>query len=80
MGTKTISIMDDVYGLLVKNKKLNESFSQELRRIVPKKGDMMECAGLWAHISDEEAKEMKKNIEDFNKKFTKTLLKRTRKI
>lgn len=80
MGTKTISIMDDVYELLVRNKGPNESFSEELRRIVPKKGNIMECAGLWADLSDKEVDEMKKNIDDFGKQFTKSLLKRTNKI
>ncbi len=45
MGTRTISIMDDVYGLLVRNKKYDGSFSEELRRLVPKKGNIIECAG-----------------------------------
>ena len=80
MGTKTISIMGDVYELLVKNKNPNESFSEELRRLVPKKGNIMECAGLWAHMNDKEAEDMKKHIEDFGKKFTKSLLKRTSRI
>jgi len=65
MGTKTISIMDDVYELLVRNKKPNESFSDELRRIVSKNGDIMECAGLWADIGDKEAEEMKNFIKEF---------------
>ena len=72
--------MNDVYEILIRNKKPNESFSAELRRLVPKKGDVMECAGLWAHMSDKEAKDMKKNIEDFGKKFTQSLLKRTSRI
>ena len=80
MGTKTISIMDDVYALLVNNKKTNESFSEELRRIVPKKGNIMECAGLWAHMGDKEVEDMKKNMDDFGKKFTKSLLKRASKV
>ncbi len=80
MGTKTISIMDDVHKILVRNKKPNESFSEELRRLVPKKGNIMECAGLWAHLNDKEVEGMKKTIEDFGKKFTKSLLKRTSKI
>ena len=77
MGTKTISIMDDVYELLVRSKKPNESFSEELRRLVPKKGNIMECAGLWAHMNDKESENMKKHIGDFGKRFTKSLLKRT---
>ena len=68
--------MDDVYKLLVRNKRHNESFSEELRRIVSKKGNIMECAGLWA-MSEKEADDMKKSIEDFGKKFTKSLLRRT---
>lgn len=80
MGTKTISIMDDVYELLIRNKKSGESFSDEIRRLVPRKGSIMECAGLWAHMSDKEAEDMKKNIADFGKKFTKSLLKRTSSI
>ena len=37
MATKTISIMDDVYRMLVDNKLEEESFSDELRRILSKK-------------------------------------------
>ena len=79
MGTKTITIMNDVYELLARNKRKDESFSEELRRIVPKKGNIMECAGLWADMSDKEAEDMKKTVDDFGKRFTKSLLKRTKK-
>ena len=79
MGTKTITIMNDVYELLARNKRKDESFSEELRRIVPKKGNIMECAGLWADMSDKDAEDMKKTIDDFGKRFTKSLLKRTKK-
>ena len=80
MGTKTISIMDDVYELLAMQKKPDESFSDEIRRLVPKKGNIMDCAGLWAHMSDKESEEMKKYIEDFGRKSTISLLKRTKEI
>ena len=80
MGTKTISIMDDVYELLARQKKPDESFSDEIRRLVPKKGNIMDCAGLWAHMSDKESEEMKKYIEDFGRKSTISLLKRTKEI
>ncbi len=76
MGTKVISIMDDAYDLLVKNKKPGESFSEVIRRVVPKKKNIMDCVGLWSYISDEEIKDMKKGIEDFNKKFNHDLMKR----
>ncbi|MBS3114477.1 antitoxin VapB family protein [Candidatus Woesearchaeota archaeon] len=76
MGTKTISIMDDVHEILVRNKKPNESFSEELRRLVPKKGNIMECAGLWAHLNDKEVEEMKKSIRQLRKNSYKSLLRR----
>jgi len=76
MGTKTISIMDDVYELLARNKKPNESFSEELRRLVPKKGSIMECAGLWTHISDKEIEDLKKSIKQLRKDSYKSLLRR----
>ena len=77
MGTKVISIMDDAYELLVKNKKRNESFSEVIRRLVPKKKNIVECIGLWAHMKDEEITKMKKDIANFDKKFTQELNKRT---
>ncbi|MBI4155311.1 antitoxin VapB family protein [Candidatus Woesearchaeota archaeon] len=71
MGTKTISIMDDAYELLVRNKKTNESFSQELRRILPKKRSIMEFAGAWADVTEEEAERMKKTIMDYRRNSSK---------
>ena len=76
MGTKTITIMDDVYELLARNKRKDESFSDELRRIVPKKGNIMECAGLWADMGDKEAEDMKKAIKQLRRDSTKSLLRR----
>ncbi|MBI2136082.1 hypothetical protein HYU06_03355 [Candidatus Woesearchaeota archaeon] len=43
-----------------------------------KKANIMECAGLWSHISDKEAKEMKRDIEEIGKNITHSVLKRTR--
>lgn len=80
MATKTISIMDDVYELLVRNKKPRESFSDELRRILPKKRSIMEFAGAWSHLSEEEINDIKKSIEELRKNATKSLLKRTENI
>lgn len=76
MGTKTISIMDDVYELLVRNKRKEESFSDELRRVIPKKGNIMECAGLWADLSGKQVEEMEKSIKKLRKSSTKSLMRR----
>ena len=37
MGTKTLTIMDDAYNLLMFNKHEDESFSDEIRRVLTKK-------------------------------------------
>ena len=75
MGTKTLTIMDDAYELLVRQKKPNESFSEEIRRIVPKKRNLMEFAGSWSKMSDKEVKEMKKEIKNLRKMANKSFLK-----
>ena len=80
MGTKTITIMDDVYERLVSNKRNDESFSEELRRIVPKKGNIMECAGLWADMSDKDAEDMKTAIKQLRRDSTKSLLRRVQNL
>jgi len=74
MGTKTISIMDDVYKLLLRNKMRSESFSDVIRRNLKKKRDIMEFAGAWKNINEEGAEEMKRNIRELRKKSTKELL------
>lgn len=77
MGTKVISIMDDTYELLAKNKRPGESFSEVIRRLIPRKTSIMDCIGLWEHLSDEDISQMKKDIDHFDKSFTKELMKRT---
>lgn len=75
MGTKTISIMDDVYGLLVNKKTKEESFSDVIRRVLTRKGNIMDYAGSWKDISDKNINEMKEDIESLRKKSTKELIK-----
>lgn len=70
--------MDDAYTLLAKNKKEGESFSEVIRRLIPRKKNIMDCAGLWKNLSEDEIQEMKKDIADFDKRFTNELMKRTR--
>jgi len=74
MTTKTISIMEDAYEILLGNKIKNESFSQVIRRTMRRKKDIMEFAGAWKNISDKEAEEMKSNISKLRKRSTKELM------
>ncbi|MBI2523360.1 antitoxin VapB family protein [Candidatus Woesearchaeota archaeon] len=63
MGTKTITIMDDVYDLLSRNKRKDESFSDMLRKEYSKKGNILDLAGAWSDLSDKDALEMEKSIK-----------------
>ncbi len=67
MGTKTISIMEDVYERLIALKRTDESFSDELRRLTETKGNVMEFAGIWKDMSDKDAEEMKNSIRNAKK-------------
>lgn len=63
MGTKTITIMDDAYELLARNKRKDESFSDVVRREFSKKGSILDLAGAWSDLSDKDAEEMEKSIK-----------------
>ena len=63
MATKTISIMDDAYRLLYRNKRKDESFSDVIRREFSGKGKISECAGLWSDLTDEQVDEMEEAIK-----------------
>lgn len=78
MGTKTISIMNDVYEMLLRNKAKEESFSDEIRRVLThkKSGDLKKYFGL---ISDQEGESMLqdlKKIKLLNVKLLKEKIKK----
>jgi len=79
MATKTITIMEDAYKLLLNRKYKHESFSEVIRRTLHKDKDVMKFAGAWKHISDKEAEEMKERIASIRRKSTIDLLKRLNK-
>jgi len=53
MGTKTISIKDEAYKALIREKTGNESFSDIILRIAKKSGKVSDCFGTWK-MSDKE--------------------------
>lgn len=55
---KTIAIANDVYEMLSKEKRKDESFSEVIRRLAKRKRSLLEFAGAWADIPDDEFKEM----------------------
>jgi len=76
MASKTITITEDVYQLLKKVKKKDESFSELLRRLALQiNGQKLEAFfGLWT-INDQEyeeiQEEIKRNLIPFNGKKRK---------
>ena len=65
MVTKTITVMEDAYNLLLSRKNNNESFSEVIRKMVGKKGDIMRLAGAWKHLTNEEVEKRKSDIRKF---------------
>ena len=74
MGTKTISIMDDVHKLLILNRIKDESFSEIIRRNLDKKRNIMKFAGALSNLSDSDVKSIKENIKSLRAKSTKEVL------
>ena len=73
MTTKTITIMDDAYRLLLHHKLGKESFSDVIRRKFSQKRNIMQFAGAWKNVPDTDIEEMKRNILELRKRSTKEL-------
>ncbi|MEK6894314.1 MAG: antitoxin VapB family protein [Nanoarchaeota archaeon] len=80
MAVKNISIMEDVYRMLLARKKASESFSDLIRRTIKEKRDIMEFAGAWKNVSDERIEEMKTDIKEMRKKSTIEWSKRIKRL
>lgn len=53
MGVKTITVTEEAYRLLAKEKKQDESFSQVIKRLTKERGRLSDSFGAWK-MSDEE--------------------------
>ena len=81
MVVKTITVTEEAYKALAGDKNANESFSEVILRTHKKKGnveDIMKFAGAWSDMSDEEANEMKKNIEKLSKGAWKSIARKVK--
>ena len=78
MGTKTISIMDDAYEILVRNKHNNESFSDVIRRSFKKTSNIMDFAGAWKNMPEKDFENIKNDIKALKEKSTRELKRRIR--
>src|SRR4030067_305470 len=55
---RNIAVADDVYEMLSKEKRDGESFSDVIRRLARRRRSILEFAGAWADIPDEEVREV----------------------
>lgn len=62
MVTKTLTITEHAYNLLARNKRHEESFSEEITRVFGKRKPLLAFAGT-LKISDENANKMKEIIK-----------------
>ena len=76
MTSRHISVTDDVYELLTKMKLKNESFSDTIRRLA-KRRDLVDCAGAWSDVPEEEMKEYEEGIREQRNKTQRSLEEKT---
>jgi len=76
MVTKTITVTKNAYEHLKALKRPEESFSQEIERIVSGKEDIMQFAGALSFLSDAEVEDIKASIKKMreysSKRFRET--------
>lgn len=78
--SKTLSVTEDVYYLLAREKFKDESFSEVIKRLVKTRGKLIDCAGLWKNLTEEDIQEMKNQIKKLRESSNMTLKQRIGKI
>lgn len=74
MAVKNISIMEDAYRLLLARKQYNESFSDVIRKTMKNKRSIMDLAGAWKNVSNEDSKKIKSEIALLRKRSTREII------
>ncbi len=67
MGVKTITVTEEAYMLLAKEKKGEESFSQVIKRLTRDRGKLADSLGAWK-MSEKEAEEVFSSLRKHWKK------------
>ena len=75
MATKTLTITEDAYDLLVENKMESESFSEEIRRLLSKR-KRRKLSDFFGILSKEEGSAMIHDLEKIRKANTELMKKR----
>ena len=72
MGVKTITVTEEAYRMLAKEKKEDESFSEVIKRLTKERGKLSDSLGAWK-MTDEEAEEIFSSLRRNWKKSTARL-------
>jgi predicted CopG family antitoxin len=72
MTVKNISITEEAYKALQREKKGNESFTETILRLTHRSGRLEDCFGTW-EVTDEEQKRMDRELSKGWKKSTERL-------
>jgi len=60
--TKTISVTDEAYEALVREKRDGESFADVIVRLAKKKARLGDFAGIWKDVPESDLKEAKEKL------------------
>lgn len=63
MTSKTISVREEVYDMLKKEKLPEESFSDTLTRLIKDKGKISDLAGAWSDLDEKELESIEKGMK-----------------
>ncbi len=69
MGVKTLTITEEAYELLAREKKGKESFSEVIKRLARERGEFKDSLGAWT-MSHEEEERIFSSLKKFWKKTT----------
>jgi len=69
MGVKTITVTEEAYKMLAKEKKEDESFSEVIKRLTKERGKLSDSLGAWK-MTDQEAQEIFSSLKRHWKKST----------
>ncbi len=64
MGVKTITISLEAYKALLREKRPGESFSDVILRILRGRGSIMDLAGTWRDVNEEDVENIYRDIRE----------------
>lgn len=70
MASKNISLKEETYELISREKQPGESFSDTMERLVKRRGKLMDAVESWDEVDKDEVDGIEDNIEKARKKFT----------